>query len=98
MGLVPCIAVSTGYVLLTCIIAEVLRRLVGQTVPNGLLKSALLEIIAGAELCGTGFELIISKSPNLSVQFENTSMTQNAKIVECKDVHYENSITKPPVD
>ena len=61
MALVPCIAVSTGFVLLTCILAESLRKLVSATVPNGLVKSALLEAIAGAELCGTGFELIISK-------------------------------------
>ena len=61
MALVPCIAVSTGFVLLTCILAETLRKLVSATVPNGLAKSALLEAIAGAELCGTGFELIISK-------------------------------------
>jgi len=58
-GLVPCIAVSTGYVLLTCLLAESLRKLVSATVPNGLAKTALLEAIAGAELCGAGFELII---------------------------------------
>eukprot|EP00093_Oithona_nana_P006732 06732.XXX_105051_103143_1 [CDS] Oithona nana genome sequencing. len=59
MGLVPCIAVSTGYVLLTCLLAESLRKLVSTAVPNGLGKTALLEAIAGAELCGAGFELII---------------------------------------
>ena len=58
---VPCIAVSTAYVLLTCFLAEALRKLVSAYVPNGLAKSAVLEAIAGAELCGTGFELIISK-------------------------------------
>jgi len=56
---VPCIAVSTAYVLLTCFLAEALRKLVSAYVPNGLAKSAMLEAIAGAELCGTGFELII---------------------------------------
>lgn len=61
MGLVPCIAVSTGYVLLTCLLAESLRKLVSTAVPNGLGKTALLEAIAGAELCGAGFELIISE-------------------------------------
>jgi len=59
MALVPCIAVSTAFILLTCFLAEALRKLVSATVPNGLAKSALLEAIAGAELCGTGFELII---------------------------------------
>ena len=58
---VPCIAVSTAYVLLTCFLAEALRKLVSAYVPNGLAKSAVLEAIAGAELCGAGFELIISK-------------------------------------
>ena len=61
MGLVPCIAVSTGYILLTCFLCESLRRLVSASVSNGLAKTALLEAIAGAELCGAGFELIISK-------------------------------------
>jgi len=59
MALVPCIAVSTGFILLTCILCETLRKVVSATIPNGLAKSALLEAIAGAELCGTGFELII---------------------------------------
>lgn len=61
MGLVPCIAVSTGSVLLTCLLAESLRKLVATAVPDGLGKTALLEAIAGAELCGAGFELIISE-------------------------------------
>ena len=60
-GLVPCIAVSTAYVLLTCFLAESLRKLVSASVSNGLAKSAVLEAIAGAELCGAGFELIISE-------------------------------------
>jgi len=58
-GLVPCIVVSTLYVLLTCVLCEALRRVVEATVPIGLAKTALLEAIAGAELCGCGFELII---------------------------------------
>lgn len=60
-GLVPCIVVSTLYVLLTCVLCEALRRVVEATVPIGLAKTALLEAIAGAELCGCGFELIISE-------------------------------------
>ena len=61
MGLVPCIAVSTGYILLTCLLCEGLRKVVHTFVPNGPGKNALLEAIAGAELCGAGFELIISE-------------------------------------
>ncbi len=65
MGLViPCIAVSTIYVVLTCALCEALRRAVEAGVPNGLAKTALLEAIAGAELCGAGFELIISEYQN----------------------------------
>jgi len=60
-GLVPCIAVSTFYVVLTCVLAESLRKLVHAFAPNGLAKTALLEVVAAAELCGCGFELIISK-------------------------------------
>jgi len=58
MGLVPCIAVSTGYILLVLFLAEVGRRLVAPLNP-GLVKTALNEAIAAAELCGACFELII---------------------------------------
>jgi hypothetical protein len=34
---------------------------VDATAPVGLAKTALREAISGAELCGCGFELIISK-------------------------------------
>ena len=61
-ALVPCIAVSTGFILLTCFLCEALRKIIESTVPDGLLKTALKEAVAGAELCGCGFELIISKS------------------------------------
>lgn len=60
-ALVPCIAISTGFVLLTCFICEALRKIIEAVVPEGLLKTALKEFVAGAELCGCGFELIISK-------------------------------------
>ena len=63
-ALVPCIVVSTLYVVLTCALCEALRKAVEAAVPNGLAKTALLEAIAGAELCGAGFELIISKYQN----------------------------------
>jgi len=58
-ALVPCIAVSTGFILLTCFLCEALRKIIESTVPDGLLKTALKEAVAGAELCGCGFELII---------------------------------------
>ena len=61
-ALVPCIAVSTGFILLTCFLCEALRKIIESTIPDGLLKTALKEAVAGAELCGCGFELIISKS------------------------------------
>ena len=60
-ALVPCIAVSTGFILLTCFLCEALRKIIESTVPDGLLKTALKEAVAGAELCGCGFELIISR-------------------------------------
>ena len=60
-ALVPCICISTGFVLLTCFLAEALRKVIESVVPDGLLKTALKEAVAGAELCGCGFELIISK-------------------------------------
>lgn len=58
MALIPCIAISTGYILLVCFLAELLRRVIAPLNP-GLCKTALLEAVAGAELCGACFELII---------------------------------------
>jgi len=58
MALVPCILVSLSFLLLIMFLAEVGRRLISPLNP-GLVKTALNEAIAGAELCGTGFELII---------------------------------------
>ena len=58
----PCIAVSTLYVLLTMFIAEALRKIVEAVMPDkSLAKTAILEFVAAAEMCGCGFELIISK-------------------------------------
>ena len=65
MGLVPCIAVSTGFILLVLFLAEVGRRLVAP-LNAGLVKTALNEAIAAAELCGACFELIISKYRGLT--------------------------------
>ena len=60
--MVPCIAVSTLYVLLTMFLAEALRKIVEAAMPNkSLVKTAILEFVASAELCGCGFELIISE-------------------------------------
>ena len=58
----PCIAVSTLYVLLTMFLAEAIRKVVEATMPNkSLVKTAILEFVAAAEMCGCGFELIISE-------------------------------------
>jgi len=59
MALVPCIAVSLGYILLNCILGEALRKVIQATFPVGLLRTALNEVVAAAELCACGFELII---------------------------------------
>ena len=61
MGLVPCIAISTGYILLVMFLCEMARKLVAP-LNDGLVKTALNEAIAAADLCGVCFELIISKS------------------------------------
>jgi len=58
MALVPCICVSVGYILLISFLCEAARKLVAP-LNAGLVKTFLKELIAGAELCGTGFELII---------------------------------------
>lgn len=63
MALVPCIVVSAVYILLTMFLAEAARKTVGALAGSGggIAKAAVLEFIAAAELCGCGFELIISK-------------------------------------
>jgi Na+(H+)/acetate symporter ActP len=38
MGLVPCIAVSTAYILLTMFLAEALRKVFKATIPVGLAR------------------------------------------------------------
>merc|ERR1712088_983225 len=76
-ALVPCIAVSTGFVLLTCFLAEALRKIIESTVPDGLLKTALKEAVAGAELCGCGFELIII-ADNYGVSVYSISLLETA--------------------
>jgi len=58
MALVPCIAISTGYILLIMFLCELLRKAVAP-LNDGLVKTALNEAIAAADLCGVCFELII---------------------------------------
>ena len=60
MALVPCIAISTGYILLIMFLCELLRKAIAP-LNDGLVKTALNEAIAAADLCGVCFELIISK-------------------------------------
>merc|ERR1712193_213892 len=58
MALVPCIVISTGYILLVMFLCEMARKVVAPLNP-GLVKTALNEAIAAADLCGVCFELII---------------------------------------
>lgn len=58
MALVPCIAISTGYILLVMFLCEMARKMVAP-LNDGLVKTALNEAIAAADLCGVCFELII---------------------------------------
>merc|ERR1711862_750039 len=58
MALVPCIAISTGYILLIMFLCELLRKAIAP-LNDGLVKTALNEAIAAADLCGVCFELII---------------------------------------
>merc|ERR1719153_701707 len=58
MALIPCIAISTGYILLVLFLCELARKLIAPLNP-GLVKTALNEAIAAADLCGCCFELII---------------------------------------
>ena len=55
------LAVSTGYIILTCAICAILRRLVGAVTVPGLGRLLLLELIAAMDLCGCCFELIVGK-------------------------------------
>ena len=63
MALVPCIVISTGYILLVLFLCELARKLIAPLNP-GLVKTALNEAIAAADLCGVCFELIIGKQRN----------------------------------
>ncbi|XP_049949421.1 aquaporin-11 [Schistocerca serialis cubense] len=56
---IPALAVSVSYLLLTALLAAVLRRLVCRLFEQPLLRRLALEAVAAAELCGSCFELII---------------------------------------
>ena len=60
-GWIPCILISTSYVLLTMFLAELARKIVAASMPDSLIRRAILEFVAAAEMCGCAFELIISK-------------------------------------
>ena len=66
MALVPCIAISTGYILLVMFLCEMARKVVAP-LNDGLVKTALNEAIAAADLCGVCFELIISKLRDIDI-------------------------------
>lgn len=59
MALIPCAVVSASYILLTMFLAEVGRKVTEAVLAKGLVRTAALELIAAAEMCGSCFELII---------------------------------------
>ena len=76
MALVPCIAVSLGYILLSCLLAEALRKVIRDALPEGLVRTAFNEAVAAAELCACGFELIIGEY-KLRLEFHNSKENHN---------------------
>ena len=68
MALVPCILISTGYILLVLFLCELARKTIAP-LNDGLVKTALNEAIAAADLCGVCFELIISEHPNTALHY-----------------------------
>ena len=70
MALVPCIAISTGYILLVMFLCELARKTVAP-LNDGLVKTALNEAIAAADLCGVCFELIIGVEIKWKKEFYN---------------------------
>lgn len=54
--------ISSAFIVLCCVLAQVARKLLGRfSSIHGLVKELILEAIAAAELCSTCFELIIGK-------------------------------------
>ncbi len=80
-ALVPCVVVSLSYILLTMFLAESLRKLTGFFIPDKykLFRTAVLEFVAGAELCGCGFELIISKKAYYWVHPKNREIQKSSR-------------------
>ena len=71
MGLVPCLAVSTLTIVLTMFVAQFLRELAAALLPRGsMLLVCVNEFLAAAEMCGCGFELIISEYTTYFLQSE----------------------------
>ena len=53
--------VSIGFIVLTCLVAELSRSVVNVTITTPLSRLLFLEFIAAAELCSICFELIIGR-------------------------------------
>ena len=80
MALIPCICVSTLYVLLSMLLAEALRKSAVALMPDSLARTAVMEFIAAAEMCACGFELIISKTTgtiNIHLKIKNVNFLRN---------------------
>merc|ERR1712123_260127 len=79
MALVPCIVISTGYILLVLFLCELARKAIAP-LNDGLVKIALNEAIAAADLCGVCFELIIVADNYLESLIEG-NMSRQVTIV-----------------
>ncbi|XP_055692418.1 aquaporin-11 isoform X2 [Lutzomyia longipalpis] len=55
----PALLVSTGYMGISCALAQTARKLTSRMVKEGLVQELFFEAIAAAELCACCFELII---------------------------------------
>lgn len=56
------LGVSALFIILSCVIAQVSRKVLDKfSSIHGLVKELILEAIAAAELCSTCFELIVGK-------------------------------------
>lgn len=71
------LAVSTLYIVLTCLIGYWLRRYCMYYVHENFVRSLILEGIATAELCGACFELIIGKQNYL----QNSNSTRSIVVI-----------------
>lgn len=55
------LVISTGFIILTEILASLIRKFVEETLKDNFFKQLVFEFIATAELCAACFELIIGK-------------------------------------